>query len=303
MSRPVAVLLLVLCTMIWGFAFLAQKSGMETMGPWTFIGVRYLLGALLITPIAIVEFNRRRAEAGPFTRGRNWRIAGLSLAFVLGVWFQQHALLTASVTNGGFLTALYVVFTPFVAFLLLRLKPHPIIVLGAPLALVGIYLLTGASFTSFTIGDGELVLCAICWAVQVALLGDLVQETRMPVFLSVVTFWATAICGIVAAFAVEQPSLVGISGGWIEILYTGMFSTAIAFTLQAIGQQRVPPSNSAIILSSECLWAALGAAIVLGERLSLVGYVGAAMIFASIILVEAIPALHSRRPITVPGSG
>lgn len=302
MPRPVAVLLLLICTMLWGFAFIAQKSAMAAMGPLTFSAVRYVIGALLVTPLALREYRRVRPRIGPFSRRQVGYIVALSLAFFLGVWLQQHALITATVTNGGFLTALYVIFTPLVTFALMRTRPHPIVIVGAPLALIGIYLLTGARFDRFTMGDAELVVCALCWAVQVALLGSLVKETEMPVTLSVITFYVTAILSVAGAFVLETPTLAGITAGWIEILYGAVFSTAVAFTLQAIGQQYVPPSNAAIVLSAESLFAALGGAVVLGERLPPLGYFGAALIFVSIVMVEAIPALRARRPIIVPGS-
>jgi drug/metabolite transporter (DMT)-like permease len=294
MSRPVAVLLLVLCTMLWGFAFVAQKGAMQHMGPLTFSFVRYFLGALLVTPIAIAEYRRRGRTAPALTRSQWIRVGVLSVAFFIGVWLQQHALLTTTVTNGGFLTSLYVIFTPLVTYVLVRTRPHPVIYLGAPLALVGIYLLTGARFDQFTQGDAELVLCAVFWGVQVSMLGSLVRETSLPITISVINFYATAVLATVAAFAFEHPGLEGISGGWMFIAYSGVFSTGVAFTLQAIGQQHVPSANAAIILSAESLFAALSGAVFLGERLPLLGYVGAAIIFASIILVEAIPMLGRR---------
>ena len=97
------------------------------------------------------------------------------------------------------------------------------------------------------------------------------------------------------AFALEAPTLGALSAGWVEVLYAGVFSTAIAFTLQAIGQQHVPPANAAIILSAESLFAAIGGAVIMGERLPLMGYAGAGMIFCAILLVEAVPAFARRR--------
>lgn len=300
MSRPVAVLLLVICTALWGFAFVMQKGAMQHMGPLTFSGVRYFLGALLVTPLAIAEYRRQRSKIGALTRNQWIRIGILSLAFFFGVWLQQQALLTATVTNAGFLTSLYVIFTPLVTYLLVRARPHPIIYLGAPIALFGIYLLTGARLDNFTLGDAELVVCAVFWAIQVSMLGALVKQTGMPITVSVINFYAIALFAGLGAFALETPSLAGISGGWIEILYSGVFSTAIAFSLQAVGQQYVPSSNAAIILSSESLFAALGGALFLGERLPPVGYVGAALIFGAILLVEAIPALRARSATSSP---
>ena len=294
MSRSLAALLLIVCTTLWGFAFLFQKGAMAHMGPLVFTAIRYGIGTVLVLPLAFREYRRQRAIMGPLT-GRQWRqLSILLLSFFGVVWAQQAALQTASVTNGGFLTTLYVIFTPIVTFILARVRPHPIVYLGAPLALVGIYLLTGADITAFSFGDGLLIVCAISWAIQIAVLAPLVQETGMPVTMSAACFAATAILSTIFFPFTEHPTLAAVSAGWIEILYTGVMSTAIAFTLQAIGQQYVPPANAAIILSAESLFAALAGALFLGERLPPLGYAGAALIFVAILLVEVIPALRAR---------
>jgi drug/metabolite transporter (DMT)-like permease len=295
MNRPIAVGLLVLCTALWGLAFVFQKGAMQHMQPLTFAGIRYVLGALLVLPLAIWEFRRRTKSGVRLTRGQWIRIGILSLAFFLGVWLQQAALLTTSVTNGGFITSLYVIFTPLVTYITLRAKPHPIVYLGAPLALVGIYLLTGARLDGFTMGDFQLLLCAVCWGIQVSMLGALVRETGLPVFVSTINFFATALLASGLAFGLETPSMSGLLDGWIPILYSGVGSTAIAFTLQAIGQQYVPPANAAIILSGEALFAALAGALLLNERLPAIGYLGAAVIFGTIVMVELVPALRGAR--------
>jgi drug/metabolite transporter (DMT)-like permease len=251
MTRPIAVLLLLTCTALWGFAFVFQKGAMQHMGPLTFSGVRYFLGAFLVLPLAVLEYRRQRARGLVLTRNQWLRIAILSVVFFLGVWLQQAALVTTSVTNGGFITALYVIFTPMVTYLLVRTRPHPIVYFSAPLALVGTYLLAGARLDQFTIGDAQLLACAVCWAIQVAMLGLLVRETALPVFISTANFFATAVLAAAGALLVETPSFAGMGDGWIEILYAGIASTAIGFTLQAIGQQHVPAANAAIILSAE----------------------------------------------------
>ena len=135
MSRPFAALLLAICCALWGFAFVFQKGAMDHMGPLTFSCVRYVLGTLLVLPLAIREYRRQVAKGIVITSGQWIRIGVLSAAFFLGVWLQQVALITTSVTNGGFITSLYVIFTPIVTYLTIRAKPHPIIYIGAPLAL------------------------------------------------------------------------------------------------------------------------------------------------------------------------
>ena len=302
MPRSLAVLLLIICTMLWGLAFLFQKGAMAHMGPLVFTAIRYAIGTLLVLPLAIREYRRQIGIIGRITPRQWQQIVVLLLSFFAGVWAQQAALQTTTVTNGGFLTTLYVIFTPIVTFVMARIRPHPIVYFGAPLALVGIYLLTGADFSAFTFGDGLLVVCAISWAVQIAVLAPLVQETGMPITMSAACFAATAVLAAIGTPILEHPTWDAVSSGWIEILYTGVCSTAIAFTLQAIGQQYVPSANAAIILSAESLFAALAGAIALGERLPPLGYLGAALIFVAIVLVEVVPAWRSRRPILTPGS-
>ena len=295
MARPVAVLLLIICTMLWGFAFIAQKSAMDSMGPLSFASVRYLLGGLVILPLALWEY-RRRQTAGFRLTQRHWLLVGaLSIVFFLGSWLQQAGLAYTTVTNGGFLTSLYVLFVPLIAFLAIRMKPHPIVYLGVPLALTGIDYLNGGGLGQFNLGDVLIVLSALFWGMHVFLLGLVAKETGLPIFVSGVTFLAAGLLALAFAFGLESPSLEGIAQGWVEILYAGVLSTAVAFTLQAIGQQYVPPANAAIILSAESLFAALGGAVVMGERLPFVGYFGAALIFFAILLVEAVPALQQRR--------
>jgi drug/metabolite transporter (DMT)-like permease len=295
MPRPLAALMLLFCTMLWGFAFVAQKSAMAEMGALTFAASRYLLGGFIVLPLAVWEYRRRQASGYRLSR-RHWLLMGaLSINFFLGSWLQQVGLAFTTVTNGGFLTALYVLFVPAIAFLAVRAKPHPIIYLGIPLALTGIFYLNGGRLDGFNFGDLLIVVSAVFWGMHVFLLGLLARETGLPIFVSGASFLAAGALSLGFALGIEAPSVEAIAGGWLQILYAGVLSTAVAFTLQAVGQQYVPAANAAIILSAEALFAALGGAVVLGERLPLVGYAGATLIFLAILLVEAVPALQQRR--------
>jgi drug/metabolite transporter (DMT)-like permease len=292
MSRPLAIALLLLCTALWGFAFVVQKSAMDTMGPLTFIGVRYLLGGIIIMPLALTLARRAPQR---LTGRQWWFIGGMSLAFLLGAWLQQVGLLTTTVTNGGFLTSLYVLFVPLIGLLAFRSWPHPIVWVGVPLALVGIYYLNGGGLDRLNAGDGLVVLGAIFWAVQVIMLGFIVRTAGQPILVSWISFLLVGAAAMTLAFVLEAPSWAGIMGSWEELAYASIFSTAIAFSLQAIGQQHVPAANAAIILSSESLFAALGGALFMGERLTPIGYAGATLLFAAIVMVEAVPPMLARR--------
>jgi drug/metabolite transporter (DMT)-like permease len=297
MPRPLATLLLLICTMFWGFAFIAQKSAMESMGPLTFAGVRFLVGGLLVLPLALVE---RRRNAIKLTSTHWLLIIALSTVFFFGIWLQQAGLATTTATNGGFLTALYVFFVPILGFALFRTRPHPIIFIGVPLALIGTWYLNGGGLDSFNSGDLLITIGAVFWGFHVILLGHLARLTGLPIFVSAISFLAAGLVAGLIALGTEAPTLAAISAGWVELTYAAVLSTAVAFTFQAIGQQHVPPANAAIILSAESLFAALGGALLLGERLPPIGYAGAALIFGAILLVEAVPALWARRRPHVP---
>jgi drug/metabolite transporter (DMT)-like permease len=295
MPRLVAAGLLVLITMLWGFAFVAQKTAMDSMGPLTFSAIRYAIASLCVLPLAFWEMRGGKAKA---VTGRDWQVIGaIAVFFFLGVWLQQAGLTMTTVTNSGFLTSLYVLFVPLLAIAVLKLTPHPIVWLGMPMALFGVFLLNGARLDGINPGDVLVIGSAVAWAFQILLIGILSKRTGLPITISVICFVATALLSTVGAFATETPSLAGLGAGWIEILYTAVLSTAVAFTLQAVAQQYVPPANAAIILSGEGLFAAIGGALLLNERLSAIGYTGAALIFFAIVLVEVLPQL--RRPAVV----
>jgi drug/metabolite transporter (DMT)-like permease len=295
MPRPIALAMLLVTTTIWGFAFVAQKSAMDTMGPYTFAAARFLLGSLCIVPLALYEWRHRDAGAPPITARQWWLIGVLIAVFAAGSLLQQVGLLTTSVTNGGFLTGTYVFFTPLFAYIVYRAKPHPIVVICVPLALAGLFYLNGGALDGFTLGDFLIIGCAACWGLQILLLGTVSKETGLPITISILSFVATGVVAVPLAFAFEAPTLAGLGAGWVQIAYAGILSTALAFSFQAIAQQYVPAANAAIILSSESLFAALGGAVLLGERLTPVGYGGAALIFIAIVLVETVPALQQSR--------
>lgn len=295
MPRSVAVLLLLLCTAIWGLAFVSQKSAMATMGPLTFAAARLWLGGVALLPIAMLEFRRKRG-GGPLFTSRQWTlVVVMSVVFFTASWLQQAGLLHTTVTNGGFLTSLYVLAVPAIGFVVTRHRPHPLIYIGAPLALIGIFLLNDARLDALNLGDAMIIGSALFWGGHVFMVGLLARDTGLPLAISAASFFIAGSIATVFALPLEAPTIEGMLGGWVQIAYAGLFSTAIAYSLQAVGQQHVPASNAAIVLSSESLFAALFGALLLGERLSPLGYVGAAIIFGAILVVEAGPALRSRR--------
>ncbi|MEQ8482299.1 MAG: DMT family transporter [Hoeflea sp.] len=286
MPRTIANLLLLLAGAIWGMGFVAQSTAMENIGPFLFIGLRFLVAALVLAPFALRE--SRRADtpvSGQHMRG--FLLIGLALFSAMAL--QQVGLTITTVTNSGFLTGLYVVFVPFISLLALGQRPHPVIWPAVIMTFAGISMLAGGSLSALNHGDLLTIGCAAMYAVQVILVGRHVGPSRRPLTLSFLQFALAAALGLAIGLA-REPFIVGqIVAALPEILFAGVLATGLAFTLQVIGQRYTTAPQAAIFLSTESLFAALFGALFLGERIPPIGYAGGVLIFLAILLAEIGP--------------
>lgn len=292
MSRSQANTLLLIAGAMWGMGFVAQSTAMESIGPFLFIGLRFSVAGLAMLPFAL----REATQAATPLSARNWRIFSLvGILLFGGMAAQQVGLMTTTVTNSGFLTGLYVVMVPFLGVILFRQWPHWIVWPATLSALAGIWLLSGGHAVSFVTGDWLTILCAAFWALQVVFIARAAARTGRPVTLAVVQFAVTAAIALAIALITEPIFLAEIARALPEILYAGIFSGGIAFTLQIVGQRYTTAPQAALFLSTEAVFAALFGAIFLGERLPPAGLAGCALILSAILLVEIVPALRGRR--------
>lgn len=309
MSRSLANTLLLLAGLVWGMGFVAQQSAMNSVGPMLFIGLRFVLAAVVVSPFAFLERQADRQADRPvrFSLAQWARVLLVGVVFFTAMSLQQVGLLATSVTNAGFLTGLYVVIVPVLVLLVLRERQHWIVWPAALASVLGIYLLGGASLSGLTWGDVLVLACALFWAIQVTLIGKTVQKLGRPVQIATVQFAVCGILGLVGhvvfiwlpytqslepGFALEA-----IRGAALEIFYAAVFAGGLAFSLQAIGQRYTREADAAILLSSEALFAGVFGAWLLKERLGPVGYVGCAIIFAAIVAVQVTPlVLNSAQP-------
>ncbi len=292
MPRPLANLLLLAAGAIWGMGFVAQSTAMQSIGPVLFVALRFAVATAAMLPFALLESRR---AGNPLSRRDKLAFLGIGLLLTGGMLVQQIGMLTTSVTNAGFLTGLYVVMVPFFSVLVFRRWPHIAIWPGAALALAGIFLLSGGAIGALKVGDWLNILCAAFWGFQVLLIGAFASHSGRPVTLAVAQF---AVCFVIsgALAAVFEPfDLDKVYAAIPEILFAGVVSGGIAFTLQVIGQRWTTPPQAAIFLSTEAVFAALFAAIVLGERLPAAGLAGCVLILLAILVVELSPALFRRR--------
>lgn len=292
MTRIQANLVLLLAAAIWGGGFVAQSTAMDKIGPFWFVGLRFAIAALAVLPFAWLE--ARKSETKLVRR--DWLAFGfVGLALFSGAITQQIGLMTTTVTNSSFLTGLYVVFVPVISVVALRRYPHWIIWPAAGMSLLGIFLMSGGTLTNLTTGDLLSIVCAFFWGVQIILAGLFVMSSGRPLALSFAQFAVCSLLCLLIAPWVETISVDVILASGKEILYVGLISSGLAFVLQVIGQRYTTASQAAIFLSSEALFGAFLGALLLGEVLPPLGYLGCVIIFAAMLIVEIIPELTRRK--------
>lgn len=291
MRRVHADLLLVLAAVVWGVAFVFQKTAMDHIGPLLFIAARSIVATLALAPLALRESRRTPDQ---FPRGfLSIAVLGGALFFT-GAVLQQVGIVTATATNAGFLTALYVVITPFLVWLVMRRAPAAVVWPAVAMSFVGMWLLAGGTFGGLQRGDLLIAASAFFWASHGLVVARAARHSR-PVAFSAIQFAVVATLGLAGAILFEPISLDALAAAWRQIAYVGLMSSALTFTLLAIALKYTPPTEAAIIVSSETLFAAFAAHLILGERLSLVGWCGAGLILAAVLLVQTGPLIFDRQ--------
>lgn len=283
--------LLLLAAVVWGTGFVAQRLGMESVGPMLFNALRFTIGALLLLPWAI---RAQRATVSTH-RLRDSLNAGLLAGSVLFIaaGLQQVGLLWTSVANAGFITGLYVLFVPMLGLLARHRTPAGTWT-GAILAVAGLYFLSVTEEFTVLLGDGFQLLGAVFWAVHVLVLAR--YSRRVPVIaLACVQFAVCAFLSYVAAFAFETISLDGIDGAMGAVLYSGLLAVGVGYTLQVVGQRDAPAAHAAILLSLEAVFAAVAGWLILGEGLSWRGIFGCTLMMVGMLIAQLAPLLAKRR--------
>jgi len=286
--------LLLLTAVIWGAAFVAQRMGMDNVGPLTFNGIRFLLGALALVPLAR---SRRRAAAATAAAGGKAPATDLAdylqpcgvagVALFTGATMQQVGLVYTTAGKAGFITGLYVVIVPLLGLLWRQRTPWSTWC-GAALAVAGLYFLTMSENLSLAEGDALVLIGALFWAGHVLAIGWLSGRQVEPVLLACLQFLICAVLSLAVAGFSEAATftLTALWDAALPILYGGLLSVGVAYTLQVVGQRHAPPAHAAIILSLETVFAALGGWLLLQETLSGRGLIGCALMFAGMLLSQ-----------------
>ncbi len=286
-STVQADLMLLLVAIIWGFAFVAQRLGLEHLGPFGFNACRFLLGAISLLPLLL--FLKPPSDHSNLAILKYGGIAGLVL--FAGASFQQAGLVYTTAGNAGFITGLYIILVPVFGIFL---REHTSINtwLGGFLAVVGLYLLSFQDLSRVNFGDILELLGAACWAIHVLLIAKLAPKLDN-LRLAISQFLVCAVLSAMVALTIESDSFVigNITQSWAAIAYAGIISVGIAYTLQIFAQKHAAPAHAAIIMSLEAVAAAFGGWLILNEQFSNAGLLGCTLMLIG-MLISQLPAIH-----------
>ena len=296
-------LLLFITALIWGFAFVAQNKGMESVGPLTFISLRSFIGAAMLIPLLIL--NRKKIfkvydgkstiteECGEITDRRKRMQFILTGVICIGLVFfaasssqQIGMVFTQNVGKAGFITALYIVLVPL-AGIFMKKRPGIVIYLCVVLATVGLYLLCIKKGSGFSLEKGDLliIVCAVVFSAHMILI-DYFCARINGILIAFCQFLIAGILGGITMFIFEKPTFVQIRDGIVPILYAGILSSGVGYTLQILGQRYVEPTKASLILCLESVFSVLGGFIFLHQTLTLREGIGCAVMFTAIIISQ-----------------
>lgn len=285
-------LMLLLTALIWGTAFVAQSAGMDHVQPFTYNGVRTLIGGLVLIPVIMLFDRLKPADSRPSAAeqkviNKNSLIGGICCGTVLCVasCFQQFGVSMTTAGKAGFITALYIVIVPLMGVFIKKKIPK-IIWLCVAIAVAGFYLLCVKE--GFSVGTGDLLVlcCAFFFSIHIMVIDHFTAGKVDGVRMSCVQFLVAGIMAIVLMFLFEEPTLASIWDARVSILYAGVMSCGVAYTLQILGQKDTDPTTATLLMSLESVFAALSGWVLLHESLSLKEIFGCAMVFAAVILAQ-----------------
>ena len=275
-------IILLLTAIIWGFAFVAQSIGMDYVGPFTFNGVRLLIGALVLLPLVIIS---------KYKIDKRTIISGLICGIIIyiAVNLQQIGIKHTTVGKAGFITTCYIIMVPIVG-VFLKKKTGAFTWIAVAVAAVGLFLLSIKPEEGFMPSKGDIYvfICAIAFTGHIMAVDKLADGINC-VVLSFMQFLVSGILSLLTAFIFESPNFGSIIEGWKSILYTGVLSSGVAYTFQILGQQRLKPTVASLIMSLESVFAVLGGWLILRQSLSIRELIGCLLMFSAIIIIQVVP--------------
>jgi drug/metabolite transporter (DMT)-like permease len=295
MSKSMSLLSALLCTFIWGTTFIAQDTGMDKIGPLTFNAVRFFVGFLSIIPFALLfEKNKIREEINNNKRLFFRLLFWISLFLFLGTYLQQAALLYTDVANAAFFTIFYVPMVPIILFFIYSKSIHWSIWPSVVFCIAGVYLLSDFSDATIRLGDSLVILCAFFWSLHIIFIGNFIKNFNLPLFFGAMQALGVSLFSIVFALLFETIAIANMLNESVSIIYAGVLSGGIAFTLQIYAQKNISPAPAAIVFSLEGVFATISAWIILNQILGLDNIIGCTLIIFGVLFSQLLPIYDSK---------
>ena len=300
-KKIIGPILLISAAIIWGLSFVAQKQGMDYVGGFTFNGIRSLLGGIVLLPVILFRSvkNKSNIKLSPAEKksSRKDNIKGILIVgtmLCIGSNLQQFAFDYIEPGKVGFITALYMLLVPLISFIIYKKKQPFTTWLGVFLGVGGLYMICMGGSSSFGLGKGEILalLCSIAFALHIIVIDKYASKIDA-IVLSCGQYMITGAISCILMFIFEKPSIDGIMQAAIPILYAGIMSCSCAFTFQIIGQKYTEPTLASMLLCTESVFSVIFSFIILGERMTVIEYIGCAVMFTAIIIAQLPAKKHS----------
>ena len=296
MSKPISLLSALLCTFIWGTTFIAQDTGMDNIGPFTFNAVRFFVGFLAITPLVILfELKNFKPELKTDKKTFVIYVSLIGLSLFLGSALQQVALLYTDVANAAFFTIFYVPMVPIIIYLFGKKSIHWSVWPSVILCLIGGYLLTNFYDATVRLGDTLVVLGALFWSTHIIFTGIIISKYNLPLTIGAIQTLIVAILSFFIGILYEEFVWNNILMEIYSILYAGILSGGFAFVLQIYAQKNISPAPAAIIFSLEGVFATVAAWFILNQVLDINNILGCFFILCGVLLSQLLPLIKGKK--------
>jgi len=290
MKKAISFICLIVCTFIWGTTFVAQDSGMDHIGPFTFNSVRFFVGFLAVSPFFLIFESKKIKEQLLGKENKFYKsIVPVGTFLFLGTVFQQISLLYTNIANSAFFTVFYVPMVPIIIFFLFSKKIHWAIWPSVVFCVIGVYFLSDFNNSDIRYGDSLVIIGALFWALHIIYIGKIIENFNLPFFIALLQNIIVAFFSLILVFLFEEIDFSKIKLETLEILYAGILSGGAAFALQIFGQKHISSAPAAIIMSLEGVFASLAAWIILDQVLGINNIIGCCLILFGVLLSQVVP--------------
>ena len=296
MTKPISLLSALICTFIWGTTFIAQDTGMDEIGPFTFNAVRFFVGFIALIPLVyIFEYKKFKTSLKSGKKLFYYLVILIGLSLFLGSALQQVALIYTDVANAAFFTIFYVPMVPIIIFFLHKREIHWSVWPSVILCVVGGYLLTNFNDATVRLGDGLVVLGAFFWSTHIIFTGMIIKKFNFPLTIGAIQTFIVGILSLSISLTFEEIIISNILKEKFQILYAGVLSGGLAFVLQIFAQKNISPAPAAIIFSLEGVFATIAAWYLLNQILDINNVMGCIFILSGVLLSQLLPLVKQKK--------